>query len=220
MNNLLLNRSLKDAINNFQDALLPNVPEATLNNLMSELQGLIASGIAEKSLAPNDPFPDFSLPNANNVPRSLSSFLYKGAVISFYRGAWCPYCNLELNALQQRLPENTAAGGQLIAISPQLPEKSTNQVNNSRLAFEVLSDVGNKLAKDFGLVITLPEPLRPIYESWQINIPEHNGDNSFELPIPATYNIDSLGIIRYAIADMDYTRRLEPDIIIEQLKSI
>jgi peroxiredoxin len=213
-------KSLAAAIKNFQDELLPNIPEAMLNTLMSELQGLVAAGIAEKSLAPSSPFPDFSLPNANNTPRSLSSFLSKGpAVISFYRGAWCPYCNLELNALQQRLPEITEAGGQLIAISPQRPDKSIDQLSHSRLTFEVLSDIGNQLAKKCGLVFTLPEPLRPIYGAWQIDIPGHNGDNSFELPIPATYIIDADGIIRYAFADMDYTRRLEPDIIIEQLKS-
>jgi len=215
------NLSLADAIKNFQDELLPTIPEATLNTLMSELQELIAAGIAEKSLAPGNPFPAFSLPNANSDLRSLSSFLKKGpAVISFYRGAWCPYCNLELNALQQRLPEITDAGGQLIAISPQLPDKSIDQVNNSQLTFEVLSDIGNKLAKACGLVFTLPEPLRPIYEAWQINIPDYNGNNSFELPIPATYILDTDGIVRYAFAEMDYTRRLEPNIIIEQLESL
>jgi peroxiredoxin len=212
------NPSLTDAIRNFQDELLPTIPETTLKTLMTEMQELIAAGIAEKSLDTGNPFPDFSLPNANSESRSLDSFLKKGpAVISFYRGAWCPYCNLELNALQQRQPEITDAGGQLIAISPQLPDKSIEQVSNSRLTFEVLSDIGNKLAKACGLVFTLPEPLRPIYEAWQINIPEHNGNNSFELPIPATYIIDTDGIIRYAFAEMDYTRRLEPDIIIEQL---
>lgn len=209
---------LADEIQAFQDQLLPTVPDETMNTLMDELQQLIASGIAEKATRQGDSFPNFVLPNADNETRSFSDFLANGPlVISFYRGAWCPYCNLEIQALQQRLTEINAAGGQLIAISPQLPEKSADQVINSKLDFEVLSDIDNKLAKKCGLVFTLPEVLRPIYAAWQLDIPGHNGDNSFQLPIPATYIIDTNGKVRYAHIDMDYTRRLEPNIIIEQL---
>jgi peroxiredoxin len=205
----------------FQNNFIPTVPEETIGLLMSELQTLIAKGLAEKSLNKGKSFPDFELPNADNKALTLNDLLTDGPlVISFYRGAWCPYCNLELNALQQRLPEITAAGGQLIAISPQVPDKSADQVSSSRLTFEVLSDVGNKLAKQCGLVFTLPESLRPIYDAWQLDIPGHNADDSFELPMPATYIIGTDGIIHYAFVDMDYTKRLEPDIIIEQLKSL
>lgn len=212
---------LTDNIKSFQDELLPNIPEDTLNTLISELQILIATGIAEKSINKGSAFPDFSLPNAKNKTLSLDSFLSKGPlVISFYRGAWCPYCNLEINALQKSLPEIIAAGGQLVAVSPQTPDKSVDQVSASQLTFQVLSDVGNKLARDCGLVFTLPESLRPIYNAWEIDIPGHNDDESFELPIPATYVIDTDGIIRYVFAEMDYTKRLEPNIIIEQLKSL
>ena len=213
--------SLADKIQDFQDQLLPTIPEDTLNTLFNELRGLVAKGIAEKALNTGDRLPAFSLPNANNETRSLSDFLSNGPlVVSFYRGAWCPYCNLEINALQKRLPDIKATGAQLVAISPQLPEKSVDQVSNSHLDFEVLSDIGNVLAKECGLVFTLPEALRPIYDAWQIDIPGHNGDNSFELPIPATYIVDTAGKVRYAHVDMDYTRRLEPDIIIEQLLSL
>lgn len=212
---------LTDNIKSFQDELLPNIPEDTLNTLISELQILIATGIAEKSINKGSAFPDFSLPNAKNKTLSLDSFLSNGPlVISFYRGAWCPYCNLEINALQKSLPEIIAAGGQLVAVSPQTPDKSVDQVSASQLTFQVLSDVGNKLARDCGLVFTLPESLRPIYNAWEIDIPGHNDDESFELPIPATYVIDTDGIIRYVFAEMDYTKRLEPNIIIEQLKSL
>lgn len=212
---------LADEIKSFQDQLLPTIPEDTLNTLMSELQKLIATDIAESAVNQQDMFPNFVLPNANNETRSLSDFLSRGPlVISFYRGAWCPYCNLEINALQKRLPEILAAGGQLIAISPQLPDKSVDQLNRSQLSFEVLSDIENKLAKECGLVFTLPESLRPIYAAWQIDIPDHNGNDSFELPIPASYILDTDGRVRYAHIDMDYTVRLEPDIIIEQLGAL
>ncbi len=211
--------SLTQDIQSFQNNFIPTIPESTLNKLMSELQVLIDSGIAEKAIHSNDRFPGFILPDSNNEARSLSDYLTRGPlVISFYRGAWCPYCNLEINALQSRLSDIVAYGGQLIAISPQVPDKSVDQINHSQLNFDVLSDIGNKLAKQCGLVFTLPESLRPIYDAWEIDIPGHNGDSSFELPIPATYIIDSNGDVRYAHIDMDYTKRLEPDIIIEQLK--
>jgi peroxiredoxin len=217
----MTNFLLADDIKNFQDELIPNIPEETLKTLMSELQCLIAAGIAEKSIGPGEPFPEFTLANAKNELYSLNNLIsHRLIVISFYRGAWCPYCNLEINALQKHLPEITLAGAQLVAVSPQKPDKSLDQISNSQLTFQVLSDIGNKLAKNCGLVFTLPKSLRPIYQAWQIDIPEHNGDNSFQLPMPATYIIGTEGIIHYAFVDMDYTKRLEPSIIIEQLKSL
>ena len=217
----MTNTLLAKDIQAFQDSFIPTIPEETLNTLMSELQGLMASGLKENALSQNATFPAFDLVNANNDSRSLATFLEKGPlVISFYRGAWCPYCNLEINALQKRLPEITALGAQLIAISPQTPDKSVDQITNAKLTFEVLSDVGNSLAKTCGLVFTLPESLRPIYDAWQLDIPDHNGDDSFELPMPATYIIDTDGHVHYAFVDMEYTQRLELNIIIEQLKRL
>lgn len=221
MNNQVKTDSLADSIKNFQDNFIPTVPEDTLNTLMAELDTLIKSGLADQSVSSGDVFPDFELPDANNESRTLQSFLSEGPlVVSFYRGAWCPYCNLEINALQQKLPQITAAGAQLVAISPQVPDKSLDQISASQLTFDVLSDASNKLAKGCGLAFTLPEILRPIYAAWQIDIPGHNNDDSFELPMPATYIINADGIIHYSFVDMDYTKRLEPDIIIEQLKKL
>lgn len=214
-------QTLKDRIKNFQDSFIPTVPESTMNTVMTAQQILIKTGIAENSISEGSQFPDFNLLNAVSKSRSLADFLAKGPVVlSFYRGAWCPYCNLEINALQKALPEIIAAGAQLVAISPQTADKSADQVNKLDLGFEVLSDIGNRLAKKCGLVFTLPEAVRPIYETWQLDIPGHNGDESFELPIPATYIVDSEGVIRYAFRNMDYTQRCEPDIIIEQLKKL
>lgn len=212
---------LAEKIQAFQAEMIPGIPEETLNTMIAELQTLINNGLAESAKNTGDRLPAFKLPNANNEHLDSDSLLSGGSlVVSFYRGAWCPYCNLEINALQQRLADINAAGAQLIAISPQTPDKSLDQVSRSQLDFEVLSDIGNKLAKECGLVFTLPQPLRPIYEAWQIDIPGHNADDSFELPIPATYIIDQTGTIRYAHVDMDYTRRLEPEVIIEQLKML
>jgi peroxiredoxin len=213
--------TLANQITAFQNKFIPTIPEETLNLLMSELQTLIRKGLAEQAVNVGSKFPDFALPNADNTNVPLSTLLKKGPlVISFYRGAWCPYCNLEINALQSRLADIQAAGAQLIAISPQTPDKSSDQVNTSKLTFDVLSDSNNKLAKQCGLVFTLPESLRPIYAAWELDIPGHNGDDTFELPMPATFIIASNGTIKYAFIEMDYTQRLEPDIIIEQLKQL
>ena len=213
--------NLAEDIATFQGKFIPTVPEETINLLMSELQSLIALRLTDQAIKVGETFPAFSLTDANESIVSLSTLLKDGPlVISFYRGAWCPYCNLEINALQNRLTDIEAAGAQLVAISPQTPDKSNDQVSASKLSFAVLSDIGNQLAKQCGLVFTLPESLRPIYADWQLDIPGHNGDETFELPMPATFIIGADSIIKYAFIDMDYTKRLEPEIIIEQLKAL
>ncbi len=88
------------------------------------------------------------------------------------------------------------------------------------MTFEVLSDAGNKVAREYGLVYTLDESLRPLYEGWGIDIPKSNGDQSYELPIPATYLIDKSGLIKYAFLDTDYTKRMEPSSIVDELKKL
>ena len=213
--------TLASTITAFQDKFIPTIPEETFSLLMSELQTLITKGMAEQAIKVGDTFPDFVLPNAENAGLSLAALLKEGPlVISFYRGAWCPYCNLEIKALQNRLTDIQATGAQLIAISPQTPDKSSDQISTSKLTFDVLSDSSNKLAKQCGLVFTLPESLRPVYAAWKLDIPGHNGDDTFELPMPATFITGSDGIIKYAFIDMDYTKRLEPEIIVEQLRQL
>ncbi len=122
--------------------------------------------------------------------------------------------------MQRTLPEIEALGAQLVTVSPQLPDNSLSTAEKLDLTFEVLSDVGNRVAREFGLVFTLPEEMRSIYQDFGIDLPGANGDESFELPMPATYVIDKSGIVRLAFVDIDYTRRLDPDEIINALKKI
>ncbi|MEL6495485.1 MAG: peroxiredoxin-like family protein, partial [Cyanobacteria bacterium J06623_7] len=182
---------------------------------------LLESKVAEQSIGKGQKLSNFTLPNALEQEISLKSLLAKGAVVvSFYRGGWCPYCNLELRALQAALPEITARGATLVAISPETPDSSLSTKEKNELSFEVLSDRGNLLARELGLVFTLPESLRPIYSNFGIDIPAHNGDETFELPLPATYVVKADGTIVYHFVHADYTQRLDPDQIIEALDTI
>jgi len=210
--------SLADAIAEFQAGMLPTISEDILQTMQQAGQQIASLGIENMALQSSDRCPEFRLKNAQGHEIALGQLLKKPLVISFYRGAWCPYCNLEIRALSAALPEIHAQGAELVAITPQLPEKSLQQASDSNIEFEVLSDIGNHLAMEFGLVFTLPESLRPIYQAWGVDLPEYNGDTSFQLPVPATYVVDREGIIRYHYVNSDYTRRLEPAIVVEQLR--
>ena len=122
--------------------------------------------------------------------------------------------------MQRTLPEIKALGGQLVAISPQLPDQSLTMVAERGLEFRVLSDIGNRIARDFGLVYTLPEELRQLYVNFGIDLPAANGDDSFELPCPATYVTDHNGNIVLDFVEADHTKRLEPAEIVNVLLEI
>ncbi|MDJ0742200.1 MAG: peroxiredoxin-like family protein [Xenococcaceae cyanobacterium MO_167.B27] len=212
-----LTEQLTDVRNKFRS----NQPEEIKEVMAKATTDLINSKIAEQSLNVGDQVPYFTLPNAVGKNINIQSLLEKGAVvISFYRGGWCPYCNLELRALQKSLPEIEAKGATLVAISPETPDNSLSTSEKNELTFEVLSDQGNQIAKQFGLVFTLPEELRPIYEQFGIDLPAYNGDETFELPIPATYIVAPDGKITHSFVNPDYTQRLDPTEIITAIKSI
>ncbi|MEM6717142.1 MAG: peroxiredoxin-like family protein, partial [Cyanobacteria bacterium P01_C01_bin.147] len=140
--------------------------------------------------------------------------------IAFYRGGWCPYCNLELKALQNALASIQETGAALVAISPETPDNSLTTQEKNELAFPVLSDLDNQVARQFGLVFQLPASLRPIYDGFGIDLVAYNGNDQFELPIPATYVVQPNGEIVYAFADVDYTKRAEPSDVVNALKAL
>ncbi len=213
--------SLQEQIQELQKGFMGQLPEDTLKILQSATEKLIKSGIAKKCLKRGDKMPSFSLPNANNETVSSDTLLSKGPlVVNFYRGGWCPYCNLELGAFQEALPEIIDLGAQVVAISPNLPDKSLSSIEKYSLTFEVLSDIGNKISRQFGLVFTLDAQLQPLYKQFGIDISVFNGDESYELPIPATYVVNSDGIIKLAFVDADYTKRLDPNEVIETLRNL
>jgi len=194
-------------------------PEDVSKLMAQENERLEKLGVGNNSLKEGDKVPFFTLTNATGKSVSLKNLLKNGpVVISFYRGAWCPYCNMELRALQQAQPEIEAAGGQLVAISPNLPDASLTSIEKHNLTFEVLSDVGNNIARQFGLVFTLGDKLRPIYTKIGHDIPGQNGDETWELPLPATYVVDTGGTIVYSFVNRDYTQRAEPAELVKVLK--
>ena len=187
----------------------------------ADTESFISSGDAPQGLQVGDQLASFELPNQLGQTISLDELQGdSNVVISFYRGGWCPYCNIELCVLQQALPEFKSHGARLIAISPQLPDESMSTAEKNELSFPVLSDAGNKVAREFGLVFTLSEQLRPLYESFNIDLPATNGDKSFELPIPATFIIDSDGVVKGAFVNADHKQRMDPSDIINVLKEI
>ncbi len=195
------------------------IPEEKLQIMAQSTQLLKDHNISNKALKVGDTIIDFELPNALGNTVSLKDYLSEGSVvISFYRGGWCPYCNIELRALQNLLPEFEKLNTKLIAISPETPDNSLDTAEKNNLSFEVLSDIDNIVAKQMGLVFQLPEDLREVYHSFNIDVPKHNGNKDYELPMPATYVINSKGIIQYAFIPEDYTERANPEDILKHIQ--
>lgn len=203
------------------EAFITAKPQKVQHVIMNAFKDLMSSSLGEQALNRGDKAIDFILTNARGGETSLAELTRQGPlVLSFYRGGWCPFCNLEFKALHTILPKIKALGAQLVGISPELPGHSMSTIERHQLQFEVLSDIGNQVAWQYGLVMQVHPDLHPYYLQWGYNLPELNGDNSFVLPIPATYVIDSKGTIRAAYINKDYTQRMEPDAIIHALKSI
>ena len=202
---------LAEQLADFQADFQSKAPQDAQATMAAATEALEATGIANRALTVNDKAPDFELPDATGKSVRLSELLKQGpVVINFYRGEWCPYCNLELRAFQNLLPEFKQANATLVAISPELPDHSLSVTEKHSLEFAVLSDVGNTVSRQYGLVFTLDASLQPLYKGFGIDIPTSNGDDSYELPLPATYVIDQSGRIRYGFAEADYTQRAEP----------
>jgi peroxiredoxin len=197
------------------------IPADLLQDLLSPVEQLIAAGAVERALKEGAQAPDFTLPDTLGNAVTLSHLLRQGpVVISFYRGAWCPYCNLELRAYQRVLPQLRELGASLVAISPQTPDHSLSLVEKQQLTFTVLSDVGNQVAREYGLVFTIEEAVRAAHRRIGANLPAFNGDGSWELPMAGTYLLDQSGTIRLAFVDPDFSRRLDPSVVIARIKEL
>jgi peroxiredoxin len=166
--------------------------------------------------------PNFSLKNAYGKKVRLSHLLRKGPVIlAFYRGAWCPYCSIELHALNESLPNFKKFGATLVAITPQTPDKSLAQVNKDGYPFEILSDLDDKVIKAYKLYWEVSPELDAAFKhSFGLDVTAYNGKGRRGLPVPGTFVIDRSGTVRAAFADVDYKKRMEPVAILAALQDI
>ena len=209
---------LKDEITAYNTAKREQVPAAILAIMAQCTDDLRVSGIENRALGSGDSVPDFELPNQHGEPRRLRDYLAESPlVLNIYRGGWCPYCNMEMKALHDVQPEIEARGARLIGMSPERPDRAMSTAERNGMTIDILSDAGNKVAQQMGLVFSLPEALRPIYEKFGIDLPAYNGDDSLRLPVPATYIIGQNGVIVYGFVNADYTLRLEPRDILANL---
>jgi len=207
--------SLKEKIQHWNKAFASEFPEEVQQIFAAKTQEIIRSGILSKCLTTGDAAPDFSIANARGEEVSLNKKLKNGpAILSFYRGTWCPYCNLEFRELLDQLPKFRSRDAVVLALSPQVLNR--NEVPTEQ-GFEDLSDRGNAVARNYGLVYPLGEEIKRIYESFGIRIDEINADESFELPLPATFIVDRDAQIRYAFTSGDIGERAEPGELVEVL---
>jgi peroxiredoxin len=175
--------------------------------------------LAENSLAVGTKAPKFELPDHHDKLVSSDDLRSKGRlVVCFFRGRWDPFCCGQLEAMNQILPAIQEAGASLAAISPQTVKQSFFMADQHRLRFPLLSDAANQVAHQFGLVYRVPEEQQAIYRRAFVNLPFTNGDESWELPIPATYILDRDSVVLYRSANEDYTERPEPAEIVERLR--
>ena len=197
-----------------------SVPRSVIETMHRATEGLIASGAAAKALKAGATAPSFVLQDPDGNMVSSAELLARGPlVVSFYRGVWCPYCNMELQALQEALASFRALGANLVAISPQNPVNSRKSVRTNALEFPILSDPGNQTAASFGLRFKLPDTLITLYQSLKNDLPAFNGDASWTLPMPGRFVIGQDRVIRYAEVNPDYTRRPEPAEMLPALRS-
>jgi peroxiredoxin len=219
--NIPTNTPLQQQIDEFIAEGASWLPAGLLQDLLRPIGQLINSGAAEQALKEGAQAPDFTLPDARGNAVTLSHLLTQGPVVmTFYRGQWCPYCHLVLRAYQQALPHMQARGASLVAISPQTPVHSRALAEKLELAFALLSDMGNQVARQFGLVFTIDEAVRGAHKQVCADLPKFNGTESWELPMAGTFLIDQSGTVRLVFVHPDFTRRLDPSVVIARLNEL
>lgn len=211
-------KNLEQQINELNENLAKQLPTEVLEVFGKSIQDLKAKNMEDSSISVGDKFPDFSLPNTSDKTVALKELLQNGKVIiAFFRGSWCPYCNLELKALQDNLKQIIGKNVTLIAVSPQTSDYSEELKINHHLEFELLTDKNNALAKQLGITFELQNYVIPTYSSLGIELSEYNENNNNELPVPAVFVIDTNSSIVYKFVDTNYMNRINIQELIEQL---
>ncbi len=212
--------SLQAEIDAIKASFAERASDETKRIYAEGIDAVADSGVVAQAKNVGDEAPAFTLPDATGSEVSLDSLLAEGpVVVVWYRGGWCPYCNLTLKAYQERLDEIRAAGATLVAISPETPDNALSTRDKQGLEFVVLTDANNAVAREYGVVFDLTEPVHENYnENFQLDA--WNGQASGELPLAATYVIDRDGVIRWAFLDADYRERADPDEAVAALRTL
>ena len=198
------------------------IPKSALKIMDAATVELGNHAVASPAHRPGDLAPDFILPSVDGRSVRLYSELERGPVVLvFYRGGWCPYCKIHLRGFQKSLADFQAAGAQVVAVSPQLPDQSLTTQAQAGLTFLVLSDVGLNTARSFGIAFELPKALLALYADFNISLENFNGvEGAKQLPMPATFVIRADRTIAYAQVEADYTRRSEPLEILNLVRNL
>ncbi|HZQ96341.1 MAG TPA: peroxiredoxin-like family protein [Candidatus Sulfotelmatobacter sp.] len=211
-------RSLREIFAERKELIAKYVPAETQAIHAQAVAELKARHLAANILPIGAKAPDFELQDHNGAAMNSSVLRANGRLVfCFFRGRWCPFCVGQMEAMNLILPQIEKAGAALVAISPQTVKQSFFMRDQHKLRFPLLSDAGNRVARQFGLTYRVPTPQEAVYRRAFVNLPFTNGDDSWELPIPATYILDRDGTILYASGDEDYTRRPEPAEILRSL---
>ena len=201
------------------------VREKTPSHVMPTIEASIhevkESGLESRAIQPGEAIRDFELPDATGaMVKSLELRTRGPLLIVFYRGGWCPFCNLTIQAFQERYSEIANRGVTLVAISPQTPDHSLMLQEKHSLRFPVLSDSGNKVAQQFGIVFELDRDLRVVQEQFGVDISSFNGDHSFQLPVPAVFLVSKDGKVLDSFVEVNYMKRLAPETAIAWIDEI
>ena len=202
-------RPVDNELTQLKEQFAKKAPPGLVGVYEKGVEDVRTSGVMDKAIKVGDKAPAFDLPDATGKTVKLADLLAKGPVVlTWYRGGWCPYCNIQLRGLQKELPAFNAAGATVVAVSPETPDNSLTTAEKNKLAFVVLSDKGNRVARQYGVAYTLPAAVAASFKG-RLDLAKFNGDDSNELPLAATYVVGPDGVVRYAFVDADYrkTRR-------------
>lgn len=213
--------AMKIELEAYTDELMRELGDDAKNLFAGQIDQARSYNIPDQSLRVGATAPNFSLPSATGEIIELRRLLQHGPVVlAFYRGGWCPYCNIQLRSYQSILNTLRKMGARLVAISPETPDNTVETKDREKLEFPVLSDTNNVVAKQFGLVFPVSSDVITIFKNkWDLDLKQENGVDGGELPVPGTYVIDRAGLIIFSRVDVDYRRRTEPEEILDVLKS-
>lgn len=211
---------LADQLQETANGASKRLPKAVLKTFKEGVQTVKDSGIEKSAKQVGSRAIDAELMGWDQKKVKLSDEWKKGSVVlMWYRGGWCPYCNIQLRAMQKRLADIEGAGATLVVLTPELPEKAKKTAETNDLSMVVLHDKDSAVAAEYGILFDLPAPIIPMYRD-RLKLGSFNGNDKMQLPLAATYVIDSSGKITYAFLDADYKKRAEPDDVIAAVKAV